>query len=542
MSQQPDRLEPGRITTAGPLRPSLVVNALSSWAGFAVMVVTGFLLTPFVIAHLGKSGYGIWSVVGSIIGYYGLLDLGVSSAVRRYVARYAARDDHDALNETIATAITLFMGAGVLILAVSVFASGPLARFFRVRPAMVDDFRRVMILLGLAATVNLIGQVHRATIAAHELFVPRNIVMIGITVLRALLTVGTLRAGWGLAGVAISHLSADGAGFVLHLVLIRRLTPYVQLWPRCVRWGRLWKLLGYGLTMTVIVAAGMLQLQVAPLIVARFVSLEAVATYAVAALLIRYFANLIHAGMGVLHPRFAGLDGLDDMGRLRSLMVKGLWVSTMLSCAVGLSLLVLGPRFLDLWVGTRFTPDEMQTASAVLALLTVNGVLTLAQVPGDSVLYAMNRHRIFAVIMIVEAAINLVLSILLAVHAGTVGVAAGALVAVACVRTLAEPVYVARVVGMAVVDYAYPVAVSIAVAVAVWALWHWVLWPRDPQMGYGGLVLGGLAITASYAVMMGGLSALTAVAQGRPIRTAPGLTWLGSIRWRASATERGEAD
>ncbi|MFW6154474.1 MAG: lipopolysaccharide biosynthesis protein, partial [Planctomycetota bacterium] len=535
-------LEPENGATAGPSRPSLVINALSSWAGFAVMVVTGFLLTPFVIAHLGKNGYGIWSVVGSIIGYYGLLDLGVSSAVRRYVARYAARDDHDALNETIATAMTLFMAAGVVILAVSVFASGPLARFFRVGPGMVDDFRRVMILLGLAATVNLIGQVHRATIAAHELFVPRNVVMIAITVLRALLTVATLRAGWGLGGVALSHLSADGAGFVLHLALIRRLTPYVKLWPRCVRWPRLWELLGYGLTMTVIVAAGTLQIQAASIIVARFISLEAVAVYAVAALLARYFANLIHAGMGVLHPRFAGLDGLDDLGRLRSLMVKGLWVSTMLSCAVGLSLLVLGPRFLDLWVGVRFTPEELHTASTVLILLTVSSVLILAQVPGDSVLYAMNRHRVFAVIMVVEAVFNLGLSVLLAIQVGTVGVATGAVVAVVCVRTVAQPVYVSRVVGMSVVDYAYPIAVSIAAAAIVWVLWRWVLWPEEPQMGYGGLVLGGLAITASYGAVMLGLSAATTLAQGRSLRTAPGLAWVGAIRWRSSAAEREGAD
>ncbi|NLF32898.1 MAG: glycosyltransferase [Planctomycetes bacterium] len=424
------------------------------------------------------------------------------------------------------------MGAGVLILMVSVFASRPLAEFFRVRPAMVGDFRRVMLLLGLAATVNLIGQVHRATIAAHELFVPRNIVMIGITVFRAALTVVTLRAGWGLQGVAVSHLGADSVGFVLHLALIRRLTPYVKLWPRCVRWGRLWKLLGYRLTMTVIAAAGTLQIQAASLIIARFVSLEAVALYAVAALLMRYFANLIHSGVGVLAPRFAGLDGLDDKSRLRALMVKGLWASTMLSCAVGLSLLVLGPRFLELWVGARFTPEEVQTVSTVLILLTVTCVLALAQTPGDSVLYAMNRHGVFAVIMVVEALANLSLAILLAIHFGTVGVAFSGLVAVACIRTVAEPIYVSRVVGMAVVDYCYPIGVSIAAAVAVWMVWRWVVWPVVPQMGYGGLMVSGLAITATYVMVMVGVSAATAVAQGQPVETAVGLRWLRAIRRR----------
>ncbi len=70
-------------SSASQAKPSLLINALSSWAGLGVNIVVGLLLLPFVVAKLGQTGYGVWMLVGSIIGYYGLLDLGVSSAVSR---------------------------------------------------------------------------------------------------------------------------------------------------------------------------------------------------------------------------------------------------------------------------------------------------------------------------------------------------------------------------------------------------------------------------------------------------------------------------
>jgi O-antigen/teichoic acid export membrane protein len=114
-----------------------------------VNIIVGFTLTLFVIRHLGKTGYGIWTLVGSFIGYYGLLDLGVGSAITRYVARYAGQSDEKSLNETASTGMAMFCGTGALAVVVSFFAAAPLARFFKVDPSHFDDFQRTVRLIGL---------------------------------------------------------------------------------------------------------------------------------------------------------------------------------------------------------------------------------------------------------------------------------------------------------------------------------------------------------------------------------------------------------
>ncbi len=506
--------------SAAVRKPSLVVNAVSGWVGFAATVVAGFLLTPYVITRLGKSGYGVWCLVGSVIGYYGLLDLGVSAAVRRYVARYAARGDHDALNETVGTAVTVFAIAGVAMLVFSIIAGGALASFFGVTGAEAVEFHRIVIFLGAAAGFNIVGQVYRATITAHEHFVARNCVTIAVTAIRAGLTVWTLMMGWGLLGVAASCMVVDMIRLVCDLCLVKWLTPHVITRPGRWRWRRVRPLLTYGLTMTVIVGAGIVQVQTASAILAKVVSLEAVAVYAIAALLMRHFSNLIHAGMGVLGPRFAGLDGANDTVAIRRLVLKGLWVSTILSCSVGLGMLILGDRFLHLWVGSRFTPAEFSTAVTVLMILTVYYALGLSQAPATTALYAMNRHRVYAGVMLVEAAVNVTLSIILAGRMGTVGVAVGALISMVVVRMVTQPVYVSRVVGLSLRQYCLPIAGPTAAAAAIWVLWRHVLWPHVPPQGYMGLITGGLCITLTYLMLLAAVAAVVDIARGRPVRLA----------------------
>src|SRR2546427_3011707 len=58
-------------------------NVLSNWGAFAFAAVVNFALAPVVVHALGDTAYGVWSLLVSLTGYLGLLDLGVRGAVTR---------------------------------------------------------------------------------------------------------------------------------------------------------------------------------------------------------------------------------------------------------------------------------------------------------------------------------------------------------------------------------------------------------------------------------------------------------------------------
>ena len=70
-------------------------------------IIVSFFMMPFLVHSLGNRWYGFWALAGSILGYYGLLDLGLSSAVTRFVSQAFGQKRHDEINILVNSAIVM---------------------------------------------------------------------------------------------------------------------------------------------------------------------------------------------------------------------------------------------------------------------------------------------------------------------------------------------------------------------------------------------------------------------------------------------------
>ena len=103
--------------------PSKILrNVGSSSLGYAVNVIVGLKLGPYVTDKLGDTAFGIWTLVVCFVGYYGLFDVGIRSAVGHYVATYHARRDAAGVNRTLSTAMALLLVVALFAAAVTVAA------------------------------------------------------------------------------------------------------------------------------------------------------------------------------------------------------------------------------------------------------------------------------------------------------------------------------------------------------------------------------------------------------------------------------------
>ena len=71
-------------------------GALLTYVKIGVTNIVGLILTPYIIKSLGDSEYGLYVLVGSIIAYLGLMNLGINNATVRYVAKFKALEDKEA--------------------------------------------------------------------------------------------------------------------------------------------------------------------------------------------------------------------------------------------------------------------------------------------------------------------------------------------------------------------------------------------------------------------------------------------------------------
>ena len=65
----------------------------SNYLSLIFGIVTTLFLTPFLINHLGTESFGLWSLTFSVLGFFGLLDLGFNNTLVRYVSEARGADD-----------------------------------------------------------------------------------------------------------------------------------------------------------------------------------------------------------------------------------------------------------------------------------------------------------------------------------------------------------------------------------------------------------------------------------------------------------------
>ena len=432
-----------------PPRVSLKVNAISNWAMLGVNIAVGLLLTPFAISHLGKTSYGIWRLVVSFVGYYGLLNLGVGSAITRYIARYSGQGDLKSLNKTASTAMTMLSCTATLVVVASFLLAEPAARFFDVAPEHFSDFKRVVWILGLSAALGFFRSLFQTIVIAHERFVPTNIASIAVVLIRAGLVVLMLGLGKGLLGVAYATLISGAVAVLLQFLIYKSYAPRVRMHFTAARWSVFRMLLVYGGVTTVIVAADIIRTHLNSFVIGKWIGLPQVGVYAIAAMLCGFMIRLIIAGMSVLTPRFASLDGAGEKLRLQRLFLKSLSISGFLAFGMSTLAIIFGGRFIILWISHDFAAD----AIPVLWIIATAYAFALSQNPGIGLMRALYKHHFYAVATMIEAAMNLSLSIWLAPKYGIIGVALGTAIPMLLIKTLVMPIYVSRIAGVSILDY-----------------------------------------------------------------------------------------
>jgi O-antigen/teichoic acid export membrane protein len=68
-------------------RLEVLKNVGSSWFTLGVSILVGTFLSPFILHRLGDTAFGIWVLIFSVTGYYGLFDLGFAHPLCFHVHR-----------------------------------------------------------------------------------------------------------------------------------------------------------------------------------------------------------------------------------------------------------------------------------------------------------------------------------------------------------------------------------------------------------------------------------------------------------------------
>lgn len=428
----------------GEKRPSLLVSALSSWVALVVNVVIGLLLTPYIISKVNKDGYGIWSLVISFIGYFGLLQLGVGAAVMRYLPFYEGRNDYKKMNGVITTALSMYLVVALIIFIVSFFFSGFIADFFKEG----STFRLMVRLVGTATAVSCPAAVLDAAIRAREKFAAANFLAVVMALMRAVCLVTVLHIGYGLEGMGWVTVILGFVEFGLTVLILIRVCPNIKFSYDVIRFSHLTSLLSFGIMANLMSFGFMLRFQSDRVIIGKFISMEAVGVYAVAATLMLYYRNCVGATGRVLMPRFGYLDGRGLRTETTALFIKSTKIVAVVAAGTAGLIIAIGPCFVKLWVGGGF-----KAVYSVLFVLALAQMIDQSQTPSIALLSGLGKQGVLAAFAIAEGAVAVILSIILIPKYSLMGVAIGLAIPMIITQILLRPAYICRLLSIGLADY-----------------------------------------------------------------------------------------
>src|SRR2546425_9354026 len=279
----------------------IIKNVSSSWLGLGVNIAVGIFISPFILHKLGDDAFGLWVLIFSLTGYYGLFDFGIRSSIVRYVARFRATRDEQELNELINTSLFSYSCVGLGLLVLTVVGSWYINSIFHIPATFVITARLLFLMVGTSLALGFPAGLFGGVLEGLKKFYWFNLTNIAATLLRALLIVIFLDLGYGLLTVAFISVILPLIATLVRAGIVFRIMPLRFGW-RFVSRASLKQVVNYGSVTFMIMLAGKLRFKTDALVIGTFLTAAAITYFSIGARLVDYATELVDSLAQIFTP------------------------------------------------------------------------------------------------------------------------------------------------------------------------------------------------------------------------------------------------
>lgn len=334
-------------------RQAVVRTATSSIVLRGVSLACTLVQIRLIMPYLGADRFGFWTVLMAIGTFFGISDLGISSAFQNDVTRADARGERARLRPmffTAQAALLLLALAGAAIFIGVAATIGKVTFFRNLAPDLAHDAVRLTTIFVITGALNaplaLSGRLAFGLHLGHM----ANLTTMWAQLLTLAAMAGTvlLRAPFAIFLLAslIPTLCCNAA---LGLRILGRLDPSP---------GRNWAGMAYarhtvrtGVQFFALGASQPLFFTMGPLLLATAFGPAVVTAYGLATRALGVVHNLEVGILGATWPVITESLGRGDFGRARRWMRRNVLIACFAFCLPALLFPFIGPRILALWSG-----------------------------------------------------------------------------------------------------------------------------------------------------------------------------------------------
>lgn len=348
-----------RLLSDSSLTRKAYLNSLASTLDYGARLVSGLLINPMLVAGLGNYLYGVWQVLGRLIGYVSAASGRPTEALKWKVANRQTSDDFAEKRRSVGSAVIVWL----MFLPLLASIGGVLAWF---SPTWLHAPEHLVWVVRLAALVLVVDLVLTSLVDVPESVLRGENLgykRMGLTTLLVFVQGGTIALaaylGFGIVGVAVAVLFDTLLTAVLFLYIAQSSVAWfgiampsfaeVRSFFSLSGWFLIWRLVMQLMMGSDVVVLGMLK------------SAEHVTTYSLTKYTPETLVSLVAIVVGGVTPGLGGVIGKGNMQkavRVRSEILAGTWL---IATIVGATTLLWNRSFVSLWVGPEHYAGSLVT-------------------------------------------------------------------------------------------------------------------------------------------------------------------------------------
>jgi O-antigen/teichoic acid export membrane protein len=471
---------------------------VTGYAATLATILVGLWLTPFTLRFLDRQEYGVFALASDLLMWLGLLDIGITAGLNVQAAQLSGKPDTERLNRLASTA---FFTQNLIVLVVLI-VGGAMAvgfpHFFPVRQDLHRTTSALMAMLVLGSAIGFSTKTFSALLVANQQIHIDNLLRLALLAIRTVLTVVLLKKGWGLYSLAFASLAATLITSMMAVWRTYHLLSGLKIRRELASWDVFKGMGSLGVWFSLGGIAGIVISSLNRVVTAKLISVEMVTTLSLTGGVFALSGGLLDQITNTARPMLGQMLGQRKIVEAERIYRHLFRLSTGFAVIAAFSFWAGNEPFVTRWVGAQNFGGSMLSMALALNLIVNSWVL-----PNRAVLSSALVVRPQALSRIVEAVINLGLSVLLGYYIGLIGIVLATAIASILTSTWYLPLLTARLFGRSWFKFAREDALPILAVGACLVPIAWLTQVFGKHIGgfLGAGVGGGLTALAGFGLL-----------------------------------------
>lgn len=396
------------------LKIGSILSILSIILGSLIQI----FYTPMYMRYLGTVDYGINSLVQSIMGYIGMLNLGLGSAIIRYTIRYRADEKYEEEKSLNGMFLIIFIIIMIISIIIGGYIYNILPKFFANKFTLEEliKTKKVFIIMMFGTAISFPVSVFSTNIISREKYLYQK----GLNLLKLVLTpiLGALFMikGYGLISVISTTVILTILTNIFDIIYAIRLGMRLKF--EKFDFKVLKEISHYSFYIFLNIIIDRIYWGTDRIIIGKYMGPTTIGIYSIASIFNLIYINLSTAISGVLFPKINKMVIEKKYEELSNLFIKIGRIQYILLGLISSGFIIFGKEFIYLWLGEGYT-EVYKIALWIMIPLTI----PLIQNTGIAILQARNMHQFRSIVYFFIATLNIMMSIFLIKKYGVMGCA-----------------------------------------------------------------------------------------------------------------------